>query len=80
LVSAKLDGKMPAKTRARLEDKIAMGRGVAGLGARSDTRRRLFISLPGAGMVDSKLDVPSVAIVGQCCLGAARVACPPSAQ
>lgn len=55
---------LPAATRAALENKVAKRRPVAGLGRPGHTGR-LFLALPGAGAVDSKVDVPTVALVGE---------------
>ena len=55
--------KLNETTTARLLDKVARQRPVAGLGARQDDRR-LYLALPGSGSVDAKLDVPTVAVIG----------------
>ena len=63
---------MADATKARLEDKIASQRPVAGLGRRSHADR-LFLSLPGTGLTDAKLDIPALAVVGECVpVGAAQ--------
>jgi hypothetical protein len=49
--------------RASLEQTVAQRRPVAGLGRRSHGQR-LFVSLPGSGAVDAKLDVPTLALIG----------------
>ncbi|KAL4451678.1 hypothetical protein ABPG75_007340 [Micractinium tetrahymenae] len=53
---------MNETSRSALFDKVAKRRPVAGLG-RPSSPGRLFLALPGAGAIDSKVDVPSSALI-----------------
>ncbi|PSC75766.1 remodeling and spacing factor 1-like [Micractinium conductrix] len=50
------------KTKSAVQEKVAKQRPMAGLG-RPSHEDRIFVALPGLGSVDSKIDVPAVALV-----------------